>query len=470
MDGACQNPDGFGYAIMDDKGGIISNRTMKAEDSVNEFLEMRAKYPDGYAMWHCRIATHGVKTVDNCHPFTLGDDKLTYLGHNGILSLTPKEGDTRSDTAIFAQDILPTIGGVEALDNPFLVHLLEKWMLGSKVVVITVNPLAKKNIYILNKSAGNVDKDEIWWSNASHRGARARKLSTQNYASGGYWDNDYLTKRWNTTLKRDEIIIGMFKQGEFSPTECTDPAGHPLANYEKDNGYCYKCTLGFDKELKVRPTSPDTVWLITKPQPRNLERGESVGFIYTMLDSVDMGRQAQTKLYFHAITKECEVIGKGTKWAYCFKHEDYWNDVYGRTPLIHDKNSPTCNIPSPAGSPLSWCSTHQVAINEKGEVRDPKALTEHRPPSKRKGKSHLHQVAGIGTEVKRQVKYSDASLDDVDNPEVDIICDACKGTMDWEDAITYGYCNACGACMDCKQDWSACLCYIPQTKDSQIGY
>ena len=49
---ALNNPHGFGFAIVvPSENRIHSERTMNADTSINRFLEMRAKYPEGYAMW-----------------------------------------------------------------------------------------------------------------------------------------------------------------------------------------------------------------------------------------------------------------------------------------------------------------------------------------------------------------------------------------------------------------------------------
>ena len=86
---ALNNPHGFGWAIaIPSENRILQERTMNADDSINRFLEMRSYYPEGYAMWHARYATHGSKTVENCHPFAVGNDERTYLAHNGILDIS----------------------------------------------------------------------------------------------------------------------------------------------------------------------------------------------------------------------------------------------------------------------------------------------------------------------------------------------------------------------------------------------
>ena len=449
LDGACQNPDGFGYAIIGNDKKIISNRTMKAEDSIDEFLKVRAQNPNGEAMWHCRIATHGVKTVENCHPFQIGGDPLTYLGHNGILGVKPDEGDTRSDTAIFAQDILPTVGGVRALDNAFMFHLLESWMSGSKVVVLTVNPKAKKTMYILNEKLGTEDKDGIWWSNTNHRGARARKTSTQNYPTYGY--DSHLTKRWNPNTRRREDILGIFRQGEYKPLGCAE--SHPL-NDDRKPSYCYLCTARFDKNLKQIGSDPHSIWLMT----RSADKYQEVAYI--LLDKDELNMQAQTSKYFHTLTEDCLTIGLKTKWAYCFRHDSPWNDVHGRTPAKHSVKG-GCKITAP-NSAYPYCTTHSVSIDSEGVVRDPKV------PAYETARStpHLHLAgAGSGT-TKKQVTWHEAGISDWDDPDVELVCATCKKVVDWEYAFREAKCSNCKHCFECDSSDGVCLCWTPTNKKS----
>ena len=193
---ALNNPHGFGFAIIvPSENRIISERTMDPDESINRFLKLRAQYPEGYALWHARYATHGVKNVTNCHPFIVGDDKRTYLAHNGILDINIKATDDRSDTRVFAEELLPAMGGVTALDNDYLWDMLEDYTSGSKVCVLTVDPKAEHQCYILNEKLGRTDKDGVWWSNDScylDNWAAAKpkaKSYTNAWTYDGYYDD-----------------------------------------------------------------------------------------------------------------------------------------------------------------------------------------------------------------------------------------------------------------------------------------
>lgn len=168
---SCNNPHGFGYAIVAN-GKIITGKGMSAKKTITAFLEARKKYPEGYAMFHARYATHGVKNEENCHPFKVGNDDRTYLAHNGILDIDIHPTDRRSDTRVFAEDTLPAMGGVSALDNDNIWIILSKWSAGSKIAILTVDPAAQDECYIINEKAGHWDNDGIWWSNDTYKQER----------------------------------------------------------------------------------------------------------------------------------------------------------------------------------------------------------------------------------------------------------------------------------------------------------
>ena len=166
--GACANPHGFGFAMVVD-GKIFRYRTMSARKAVNKFIHMRQQHPDGYAIWHARYATHGVRNEDNCHPFQVGDDADTVLAHNGVLDTFISKDDKRSDTRIFAEDTLPKLGGVRALEDENLYRLIEGWASGSKIAVLTTNPDAQYQLYLINERLGTWDDNGVWWSNSSYK-------------------------------------------------------------------------------------------------------------------------------------------------------------------------------------------------------------------------------------------------------------------------------------------------------------
>jgi glutamine amidotransferase len=179
---SCNNPHGFGYAVIAGNK-IITGKGMNSKKIIKEFLEVRKKYPNSYAMYHARFATHGVKNDENCHPFKVGGSDLTYLAHNGILDVHIEPTDKRSDTRIFAEDILPSMGGITALDNPNLYSIIEKWSSGNKIAVFTLDPNAEYDCYIINEDLGHWDNEGNWWSNDGYKPSAYSKYF--NYLGDG---------------------------------------------------------------------------------------------------------------------------------------------------------------------------------------------------------------------------------------------------------------------------------------------
>lgn len=166
---ACDaNPDGFGWAVVS-RRRIVTGHTMDAQEAIDGYLDA-AGNASGPSLFHARIASHGTVDLSNCHPFLVGGDDKIVLAHNGILPITPGPFDTRSDTAIFADEYLPH-AGIETLDAGQQVW--EDWIgHGNKIVVLSVSPTLRRSSYVLNADAGLVDAG-VWWSNSSYRPYRS---------------------------------------------------------------------------------------------------------------------------------------------------------------------------------------------------------------------------------------------------------------------------------------------------------
>ena len=231
---ALNNPHGYGFAIViPEENRILRERTMNADESINRFLELRSYYPNGYAMWHARYATHGSRTVENCHPFIVGGDQRTYLAHKGVLPVNIAKQDDRSDTRVFAEEMLPAIGGVSSLDNDYVFEMLEDYCVGSKVAVLTVDPAAKHQMYLLNANAGKEDETGVWWSNDSC------------YLDYGYADPRKKTKGVSTWLDNADDLDDVY--------EC--PSCDNMHEYDiivscdytcPSCGWCFDCLSSFN--------------------------------------------------------------------------------------------------------------------------------------------------------------------------------------------------------------------------------
>ena len=182
------NPDGFGYAIhYGDR--IITSRGMTAQKTIDKFFDaLEGAGTDFVAMYHARITTHGDSIIENAHPFRVGGRKDIILGHNGMLPIHPKQGDRRSDTRIFAEDILPNLG-VESLDNNDSFKRLEGWAAGSKLAILSNAPELRDSVYIVNEDLGDWDEN-VWWSNSSYK--HSYTFYGSGYYSRGLWSSEDL--------------------------------------------------------------------------------------------------------------------------------------------------------------------------------------------------------------------------------------------------------------------------------------
>jgi hypothetical protein len=103
------NPHGFGLSWKSDQLWI--NKTLDR----NSARQMIKDVPDGAPMiLHWRLATHGSKTLDNCHPWSIF--KGQWVGaHNGVLSRQKCIGDM-TDSQSFMLGLSgsePRIHGIE---------------------------------------------------------------------------------------------------------------------------------------------------------------------------------------------------------------------------------------------------------------------------------------------------------------------------------------------------------------------
>lgn len=236
-EGACANPHGYGFAMIID-GKIFRYRTMSAKKAVNKFIHMRQQYPKGYAIWHARYATHGVRNEDNCHPFQVGDDTDTVLAHNGVLDTFIGKDDKRSDTRIFAEDTLPKLGGVCALEDENLYRMVEGWASGSKIAVLTTNPQAQYQLYLINERLGTWDDNGVWWSNSSYKRST---YSLKTYYSPAPTLTTSPTNEADYVLEQEYYNELLLNADEETPVIDMCPSCEALVDIDRSAEYCQYC-------------------------------------------------------------------------------------------------------------------------------------------------------------------------------------------------------------------------------------
>lgn len=181
LENACSNnSDGYSFAVHHGDH-ITTARSMKSDRLLDRFYDELDKSPTAFGTFHARISTHGATTLDNNHSFRVGGRSDLVLSHNGMLPI-PDKGDGRSDTRIFAEDVLPALG-VTSLDDPYAWNALEDWANGSKIAILSTAPELRDQLYIVNESLGHW-KDNIWWSNSSYEYLWGSAFGTTGYYGG----------------------------------------------------------------------------------------------------------------------------------------------------------------------------------------------------------------------------------------------------------------------------------------------
>ena len=280
--GAWNNDDGHGFAVHCGNK-IITGHGMDFEKVLDQFLEVR-KRNHGHALFHSRITTHGKTNVDNCHPFRVGGDPRTVVGHNGVLPIQVPKDDDRSDTRIFADTYLPSIGGVYALDEPDVFQSLSKWASGSKLVVLTADEWAQKDFYIINENLGHWDSDGVWWSNNTYQ---YRWQSYGTYGSG--WSTS--VTRTAKTPKDDSYYESLFsddtEEEYWNLYEVTCPSCGVGEIYDFDTDDPIDCMTCGDCLWCQHPTDKcicydAAVEMCVTPEMRKLKSNEVRDWVYCL--------------------------------------------------------------------------------------------------------------------------------------------------------------------------------------------
>lgn len=161
------NPHGHGWAVVTGSR-ITVGKSLDLTAALDDFTEAYER-ATGPALFHSRWATHGARDLDNTHPFPVRKLRDTYVAHNGIMpaEALPDNLDPRSDTRVFADDILPI--RYKRLDSPKVRNNLSMWLRGNKIAVLTTNRAFRRQLYVFGLAAGEW-VDGVWYSNNDHSG------------------------------------------------------------------------------------------------------------------------------------------------------------------------------------------------------------------------------------------------------------------------------------------------------------
>ncbi len=154
------NGDGAGFAICVDNQVEI----FKGFWTFADFMRAYEPHADKSAIIHFRVATHGDKTSQNCHPFDLFAGKYAVI-HNGILNIATNHQKDMSDTWHFAELVLAPMLTRFTFDHPALKYLIET-SIGSYNKMVILRGDGAHVIY--NENHGGWHKG-AWYSNDSFK-------------------------------------------------------------------------------------------------------------------------------------------------------------------------------------------------------------------------------------------------------------------------------------------------------------
>jgi len=236
LENACvNNPDGYSFAVHHGDH-ITTGRSMKYDRLLDRFYAELDKSDTTFGTFHARISTHGDTTLDNNHSFRVAGRSDIVLSHNGMLPI-PTKGDGRSDTRIFAEDVLPALG-ITSLDDNYAWSSLEQWASGSKIAILSTAPELRDQLYIVNEDLGHW-KENIWWSNSSYEYRWGSKFSfgSSYYGGAGHYSA-------STTIGRsaiDDLDFDPYTEG-LKCFVCL----HDFTEDDYDEGVCSACNSCMD--------------------------------------------------------------------------------------------------------------------------------------------------------------------------------------------------------------------------------
>lgn len=204
LNGITWNQDGAGFALIAGDTLIVEHSVDNPEALAERFVKLRKRHPEHPAMFHSRMSTGGVTEDANCHPYRVGGDNQTVIGHNGIFFPVPAT-EKRSDTKVFAEDIFP--GRFRKLDSKRTTKKLTNYVTSrhSKLAVITNNPAYKQRGYLIGAELGMWRTDGAWHSNSDWQFSRPEPKILYPVRQRGYEpSSDSYSQWWEEELARQD--------------------------------------------------------------------------------------------------------------------------------------------------------------------------------------------------------------------------------------------------------------------------
>lgn len=238
--GTLTNQDGHGFAIVAGNR-LIVRHSMDEWKLIDMFGELRAKHASGPALFHSRFGTGGERSRRNCHPFRIGGDRRTVVGHNGVLPtiVHPGKGELRCDTRITAEDVMR---GADLSSSDYR-RRLANWMTPrNKFVILTVNPRYKQSAWIINESSGIWDSNGIWYSNDDYLPwTPPTDADRARWAQAGYWTGNTWYSESTTLGHPKETTATTAETDRARCVLCTSYGEIDPENFCRMCGTCQDC-------------------------------------------------------------------------------------------------------------------------------------------------------------------------------------------------------------------------------------
>lgn len=245
------NPDGAGFAFVDNQGDIqIYKGYFDPKEMLTDYRNKLDECPDSPFLLHWRIATQGLISTQNSHPFEIRDDLV--MAHNGHIAGYGNK--TKSDTLMFALQILANLPD-RFEEQPAILRLIEGHIGSDKMVLLRND----KQYSILNEYYGEWSKDGIWFSNTAYRRNKSARTkwsktscsstrsgnngSSTNTAAWTEAERQSYEQAWGEILKYEgEPCSLCSKNLDMYDAEiaCEVGAGSPL---------CYECITDEEENL-----------------------------------------------------------------------------------------------------------------------------------------------------------------------------------------------------------------------------
>ena len=240
------NPDGGGFAFINDDGQVDITKAMDFKSFWSEFEQARSANVGKEFMLHMRIATHGSVKIENVHPFVV--DEHTVMAHNGIIHGVPDyKDDDRTDTEVFISEVLPELpDGWQ--DMWYMSQMVEEWIGWSKLMFITTSLTLDQDIYRLG------DWDEykgLFLTNLTGLEKPKKKVTTayHNLGPGTYYSES--SRDWNEWVDWEDSRNTAWEEEQFESMlvaeRKTQLINQPVIDV-RDGYECYGCNTIIDPE------------------------------------------------------------------------------------------------------------------------------------------------------------------------------------------------------------------------------